>query len=146
MKPHSLLCSQEPATGPLAEPVKSHPYHIILKSIVILSSHLYSRLPCGLFHSSFPMKTMYNWSLPCVPNATLISTLFIVEVCRSHTQLGTHIHPIGFLLTLDKPVAEVASYTTCYKHEVNICALSRIWTHDPSNQAAADLCLRPHVH
>jgi hypothetical protein len=46
----------------------------------------------------------------------------------------------------DQPTAEVASYTTQQTQETNIHALSRIQTHDRSNQAAADQCLRLQSH
>jgi hypothetical protein len=45
----SLLCLQEPSTGPYPEPDQSSPYQPILRSILILSTHLCLGLPSGLF-------------------------------------------------------------------------------------------------
>jgi hypothetical protein len=47
----SLPCSQEPSTGPYLKPDRSSPYHPILsllRSILILSTHLSLGLPSGL--------------------------------------------------------------------------------------------------
>jgi hypothetical protein len=41
----------------------------------------------------------------------------------------------------DEPVAEAATYTT---HTTNIHALSGVRIHDPINQTASDVSLRPH--
>jgi hypothetical protein len=49
------------------------------------------------------------------------------------------------LWTSDQSVAEAATYTT-QTEEMNIHALSGIRTSDPSNRAAAHVCLRPHGH
>jgi hypothetical protein len=49
----------------------------------------------------------------------------------------------------DQPVAEAFTYTGQHNiqtQETNIHASSRIRNHDPSNQAAADLLLRPRGH
>jgi len=49
----------------------------------------------------------------------------------------------------DQPTAQAASYTTKptqQTQETNIHALSMIQTHDHSNQAATDQCLRLHGH
>jgi hypothetical protein len=53
----SLLCSQEPSTGPYPEPDKSHP--ISRRSILILSTHLRLGLPSGLFPSGFRTYILY---------------------------------------------------------------------------------------
>jgi hypothetical protein len=55
-------------------------------------------------------------------------------------------HTVGLLWTSDQPVAETSTYTGQHNtetQETNIHALSGIRTRDPSNQAAADLRLRP---
>jgi hypothetical protein len=60
-----------------------------------------------------------------------------------HIQLT---HTVGLLWTSDQPVAEASTYTGQHNietQETNIHALSGIRTRDPSNQAAADLRLRP---
>jgi len=49
----SLLCLQDPATGPYREPDEAHP--ISPRFILTLSSHLRPGFPRGLF-SDFPME------------------------------------------------------------------------------------------
>jgi hypothetical protein len=70
-------------------------------------------------------------------------------LCRNSSTLEASIshivryeNPVGLLCTSDQPVAEVATYTTNNKR--NIDTLSENPTHDPSNEAAADLRLREH--
>jgi hypothetical protein len=56
-------------------------------------------------------------------------------------------HAVGLLWTSDLPLSETSTYTGQHNietQETNIHALSGIRTLDPSNQAAADLRLRPH--
>jgi hypothetical protein len=55
-------------------------------------------------------------------------------------------HTVGLLWMSDQPVSETSTYTGQHNIETqgtNIHALSRIRTRYPSNQAAADLRLRP---
>jgi hypothetical protein len=54
-------------------------------------------------------------------------------------------HMVGLLWTSDKPVAETSTYTGQHNRQ-NIHASSGIRNRDPSNQAAADLRLRPRGH
>jgi hypothetical protein len=66
----------------------------------------------------------------------------IVEVSGSHTIGSTH--PLGFLWTSEQPVSQHYAQRT---QKRNIHALSKIRARDdPSNQAAADLCLRHRGH
>jgi hypothetical protein len=56
----------------------------------------------------------------------------------------TYRHTVGLLWTSDQPVAEASTYTgqhNIYTQQTNIHAPSGIRTRDPSNQAAADLCM-----
>jgi hypothetical protein len=63
----SLLCSQEPSTGPYPEPDQLNPYHPIpLRSILILPSHLCLGLPSGLFLLAFPPISYMHSSYPHV--------------------------------------------------------------------------------
>jgi hypothetical protein len=58
----SLPSSQEPSTGPYPEPDQSSPHHPILsllRSILILPTHLRLGLPSGLFPSGFPTNILY---------------------------------------------------------------------------------------
>jgi hypothetical protein len=55
-------------------------------------------------------------------------------------------HTVGLLWTSDQPVSETSTCTVQHNidtQETNIHALSGIRNRDPSNQAAADLRLRP---
>jgi hypothetical protein len=61
----------------------------------------------------------------------------------------TYRHTAGLLWTSDQPVAETFTYTgqhNIYTQQTNIHATSVIGTRDPSNEAAADLSLRPCGH
>jgi hypothetical protein len=55
-----------------------------------------------------------------------------------------HTHAVGLFWTSDQLVAEAATCTTHNKHKRNSRAFNGIWTRDPTNQVAVDLCLRPH--
>jgi hypothetical protein len=57
----SLLCTQQPATGPYPEPDESSPPFptVSLRFILILSSHLRLGLPSCLFTSGLLTKILY---------------------------------------------------------------------------------------
>jgi hypothetical protein len=58
-------------------------------------------------------------------------------------------HTVGLLWTSYQPFAEVSTYTGQHNvqtQDTNIHAPRGIRTRDSSNQAAADLCLRPRGH
>jgi hypothetical protein len=82
----------------------------------------------------------------------LLRTFLTAEVFLSHSDFLDHIqltYRVGLLWTSDQPVAEASNYTGQHyieTQETNIHALSGIRTRDPSNQAAADLCLRPSAY
>jgi hypothetical protein len=79
-----------------------------------------------------------NTFLPMALEPKSDRVLLCIEVSViTHTS-----HTVVLLWTSDQPVADAQDNTT-YKHETNIHALSGIRTHDPRNQAAADLRLRP---
>jgi hypothetical protein len=62
----SLLCTQQPDTGPYPKPDASSPHlpnPISLRSILILSSHLHLGLPSGPFPSDFPTKILYAFHI-----------------------------------------------------------------------------------
>jgi hypothetical protein len=56
----------------------------------------------------------------------------------------TYRHTVGLLCTSDQPVAETSTYTGQHKRQISDPKRTR--TGDPSNQAAADLRLRPRGH
>jgi hypothetical protein len=71
MEPEGLLlCSQDPAIGPDPEPDESSPYHpshhILVRSILILFSHLHLGLPSSLFLSGIPINILYAFLFPPV--------------------------------------------------------------------------------
>jgi hypothetical protein len=68
----SLPRSQEPSTGPYPEPDRSNPYQPILslvRSILILSTHLRLGLPSGLLHLP---KTQNKNELFCCTEVEII--------------------------------------------------------------------------
>jgi hypothetical protein len=72
----SLPCSQERPTGPNPEPYQSSPYRLIislLRSNLILSTHLHLGLPSGLFSSGFSTY-MHSFSPPLVLHALPVSS------------------------------------------------------------------------
>jgi hypothetical protein len=75
----SLSCSQEPSIGPYPEPNQWSPHQPILRSILILSSHLRLGLLNGLFPSGFP--SLQPPDHPCSSPAD--SSTLKMEVIRS---------------------------------------------------------------
>jgi hypothetical protein len=72
----SILCSQEPSTGPYSEPYPSNPQHLILspRAILILFTHLRLGLPSGFFLlASQPISYMHSSSPPFVTISTKCS-------------------------------------------------------------------------
>ena len=72
----------------------------------------------------------------------------LCEVYRPHTSRHTHTHR-DFGPPLDERSARRRGRyqrSAQQTQETNILALSRLRTRNYSNQAAADLCLRPHSH
>jgi len=70
----------------------------------------------------------------------------MASVKKKKLQTVRYTRPVGFLWKSDQLVAEPITYTTHNKQRDEHWCLSRIQNHDPSNQVAADLCLRPHGH
>jgi len=64
----------------------------------------------------------------------------------SRLQTVRHTHPVGFLWKSDQLVAEPTTYTTHNKQGDEHWCPQQIQNHDPSNQVAADLRLRPCGH
>jgi hypothetical protein len=79
----SIPCSQEPSTGPHPEPYQSNPHHPILsvlRSILILFTHLRLGLRSGLFPSSFPTNILYSSSIRAACPAHLILLDLIILI------------------------------------------------------------------
>jgi len=59
-----------------------------------------------------------NISYLWLNDPTRVQTALLLRfIDQRHTQLGTHIHPVGLLWTSDQLVAEAATYTTHNKHK-----------------------------
>jgi hypothetical protein len=117
--PYSNTCSHYVCTSDI-------PQRIPIKFVVEDKN---STLWFGVSHSFFLARKSYS-SLRHVN----------VEVCRSHRHARTP-------LMSGQPVAKAAVYRTHDKYRrQNICVPSWIPTRDPSNEAAADLCLRQRGH
>jgi len=68
---------------------------------------------------------------------------FIVQFSTSHTQTHTQTHPVGLLCTSDQLAPHAAAYTISQQtQETTVHIINGIRTHDLSNRAAAELCLR----
>jgi hypothetical protein len=78
----SSPCSQEPSTGPYPELVRASPYHPILsllRSILILSTHLRLDLSSGLFHSGFPTNILHTFLVSPI-RATCPAHLIVLDL------------------------------------------------------------------
>jgi hypothetical protein len=111
----SLPCSQEPAPGPYREPDKSNSYHpISLRFILILSSHLYLGLPCGLFPSCFPTKILYAFLFSFM-RATYDSNLILLDLIILVTSTS-----------YNAPLYAVFSSTSCSQIPSSLCSSNNI--------------------
>jgi hypothetical protein len=86
----SLPCSQEPSTGSYPEPDQPNPYHLIpslLRSILIVSTHLRFGFPSGLLPYGFATNILYAFLfspfvlnvLPITSSLTLSFWLYLEE-------------------------------------------------------------------
>jgi hypothetical protein len=78
----SLTCSQQPSTDPYPGPDESSPYYPILRSILILCTHLCFVLPSGLLPSGFPINILFAFRFspvhPICPAHLILLDLIIV--------------------------------------------------------------------
>jgi hypothetical protein len=119
----SLLCSQEPSTGPYPETDQSSPYHPIpshLRSILILFTNLRLGLPSGLF-PSFPqifyMDSSFRHSC--------------YMLCPSHSPWLGHSNYTWRRVQVVKLLIMLFSPTTCLDHWQ---LMVMIWTNDRNSR------------
>jgi hypothetical protein len=83
----SIPCSQEPSTGPNPEPYQCNPNHSIpsylLRTILMLCTHLLLGLPSGLFPSGFPTSVLYAFNfysfvLTCPAHLILLDLIILI--------------------------------------------------------------------
>jgi len=73
--------------------------------------------------------------------------MIFLDQTQTHALTSANARTIGLLLTSDQLVGVSTTCTnTQQTQETNIRAISRIRTHDPSNQVASDLSLRSQGH
>ena len=97
----SLPHSEVPANCPCPEPARSNPHphtphHTSWWSILILSSHLRLGIPSGLFHSGFPIKTLYTY-LPSLIRATCPAHFILLDFI-TRTIFGETYRSLSFSL------------------------------------------------
>jgi hypothetical protein len=90
----SLPCSQEPSTGPHPQPDRSSSYHHIpslLRSSLILSTHLRQGLPNGPFPFAFSTNILYAFLFPLIraTGTGYITYLTIWNTCSVMTPAST---------------------------------------------------------
>jgi hypothetical protein len=90
----STPCSQEPSTGPYPEPDCSSPYYPILsllRSILILSTHLRLGLPSDLFPFGSPTNILYALGLYDTLNYTSSFQILSNSIFTHHAA----VQPVG---------------------------------------------------
>jgi hypothetical protein len=97
----SLHYSQQLFTCPCLNPYRSCPYYSILRSILILSSHICRDLPSDLFPFGFPNKSYMHSPLPHATSPSYLillglSTLIMLEeVYKLRSSLCSFTQPPG---------------------------------------------------
>jgi hypothetical protein len=117
-----LPCTQEPCTCPYPEPYQSSPYHPIvclLRSILILFTHLRLGVRSGLFSSGFRTSYLYAFLLSQSVLHTLpISSqtlLFKLHLRKSTRYEAAHCAFFSTFLSLHPSSIPLFSSTPCSK-------------------------------
>ena len=94
-KVHYRTHKRPPPVPKLGQPNPVHiPTSHLLRSILILSTHLHLGLPSGLLHSGFPTKTLHTPSPPpYAPHAQPISFFSILSPAQYWVRSTNHLAP-----------------------------------------------------